>query len=141
MSQAPTYCMPRILLIDDADLVRQVVVRYLTQGGYQDVQAASDGLAGVRLWREWRADLVITDLNMPQISGLEVILGLRSLAPDLPILAMSGDPGSVDELRRVRAAFLLGTVRLLVKPFTQSELLREVATALRTRRPELKISR
>jgi hypothetical protein len=54
---------------------------------------------------------------------------------------MSGDPGSMDELRRVRAAFLLGTVRLLVKPFTQNELLREVATALRTRRSELKISR
>jgi CheY-like chemotaxis protein len=133
--------MPRILVIDDADLVRQVVVRYLTQGGYQEVQTASDGLVGIRLWREWRADLVITDLNMPQISGLEVILGLRSLGPDLPILAMSGDPGSMDELRRVRAAFLLGTVLLLVKPFTQKELLREVATALRTRRFELKISR
>jgi len=141
MSQAPTYCMPRILLIDDADLVRQVVVRYLTQGGYQDVQAASDGLAGIRLWREWRADLVITDLNMPQLSGLELILGFRSLDPDVPIIAMSGDPDSMDELKRVREAFALGHVRLMVKPFAQRDLLREVAIALGPRRTELKLTK
>jgi len=133
--------MPRILLIDDTDVARQIVSRFLRDAGYLDVQTASDGFTGIRLWREWRADLVITDLNMPQLSGLELILGFRSLDPDVPIIAMSGDPDSMDELKRVREAFALGHVRLMVKPFAQRDLLREVAVALGPRRTKLKLTK
>ena len=48
------------------------------------------GEAGLKIWREQGADLVITDLCMPDMSGLELIVQLRAFAPDLPVLAMSG---------------------------------------------------
>jgi CheY-like chemotaxis protein len=124
--------MPRILVIDDIDIARHAAVRLLAAAGYHDVCAVPGGLAGIRLWRELGADLVITDLNMPEVNGVEVILALRALAPDLPILAMSGDPDSVDLLQACEA-FLLGPVQLLTKPFTQRELVSAVATALRAR--------
>lgn len=122
--------MPRILVIDDTDVARRVAVRLLAAAGYHDVHAVSGGLAGIQLWREVGADLVITDLNMPEVNGVEVILALRALAPDLPILAMSGDPDSVDLLQACELS-LLGPVQLLKKPFTQRELLSAVTTALR----------
>ena len=81
--------MPRLLLIDDDDLVRAVLATALTRAGHAVVQAG-DGRQGVRLFAAEPADLVITDLVMPDREGLEVITELRRGWPEVPIIAMSG---------------------------------------------------
>jgi CheY-like chemotaxis protein len=117
----------RILLVEDDASVLAAVSRLLVRTGYE-VTAAPDGAEGLRLWREQGADLVLTDLQMPRMNGLEVILQLHAYAPRLPVIAMSGGERSRD-LDLLGSAGLLGAVQLLSKPFTSDELAAAIAAA------------
>jgi CheY-like chemotaxis protein len=120
--------MSRILVIDDEAAVRKVIVRMLTSAGHE-VTAAPDGAAGLRLWRETGADLVLTDLHMPEMNGVEVIRALRAAAPALPVIAMSGT-GTTPEADLLQAVQQLGSIGVLGKPFSWEELLTVIAAAL-----------
>jgi len=115
--------------MEDDDAVRGLVARVLTSAGYE-VVAAPDGATGLRLWREGGADLVLTDLHMPDTNGIEVMLELRAFAPTLPVIAMSGGQRALD-LDLLGSATLLGAVSVLTKPFTKDDLLAAVAAGLR----------
>jgi DNA-binding response OmpR family regulator len=101
----------------------------LTSAGHE-VSAAPDGAAGLRLWRETGADLVLTDLHMPQMNGLEVIRALRAAAPTLPVVAMSGT-GATREEDLIQSVRQFGSVGVLGKPFSWDELVGVIAAALR----------
>ncbi len=118
---------PHVLLIDDDESILGAVRRLLARTGHQ-VTAAPSGAEGLRLWREQGAGVVLTDLQMPGMNGLEVILQLRAYAPGLPVVAMSGGERSRD-LDLLGTAGLLGAVGLLTKPFTAEELAAAIATA------------
>jgi DNA-binding NtrC family response regulator len=112
--------MARILLIDDDEAVRAPTARLLQLMGHE-VLTAEHGEAGLRIWHEQGADLVITDVCMPGMNGLEVIVQLRAFAPDLPLLAMSGGLES-KQLDLLGTAAQAGAIRALEKPFTVQEL-------------------
>ena len=78
--------MPRILIIDDDDLIRQMLRDVLEREGY-DVADASDGKQGLRVFMENPADMVVTDLVMPEKEGIEIIMELRRDFPELKIIA------------------------------------------------------
>lgn len=118
----------RILVIEDDAGLLDAVSRLLVLAGHA-VTAARSGTEGLRLWREQAADLVLTDLQMPGLHGLEVIVQLRTSAPGLPIVAMSGGNRGRD-LDLLGSAGLLGAVGLLTKPFTADELTAAIAAAL-----------
>ena len=119
--------MPRILLLDDDEALRLLLARILRAAGYE-VADAPDGATGLRLWRERGADLVVTDLHMPDTNGIEVILALQTYAPALPVIAMSGGQRALD-LDLLGSAQLLGAVRVLAKPFSKEEFLAAVREA------------
>jgi len=81
--------MARILLIDDDAPVRRTLRKMLERQGYE-VEEAPDGKAGLTLYQENPADLIITDLIMPEMEGIETIMELRRRFPDVKIIAMSG---------------------------------------------------
>lgn len=120
--------MLRILLIEDDGPIRELLTRMLVAAGHQVVPAAN-GAQGLRLWHEQGADLVLTDIQMPGMNGIEVMLELRASAPRLPIIAVSGGARArdVDMLGR---AGLLGGVCLLQKPFTSAALRAAIAEAM-----------
>jgi CheY-like chemotaxis protein len=118
---------PHVLLIDDDASILSAVCRLLVRAGHE-VTAAPNGAEALRLWREQGAGLVLTDLQMPGMNGLEVILQLRAYAPSLPVIAMSGGERSRD-LDLLGSAGLLGAVGLLTKPFTADELAAAIAAA------------
>jgi CheY-like chemotaxis protein len=122
--------MIRILVIEDEPSVRHGLVRVLANAGY-DVADTANGTDGLRLWREGGADLVLTDILMPDTNGIEVILELQKSAPDLPVIAMSAGERSRD-FALLADAKVLGAVSLLRKPFSRDELLAVVAAALGT---------
>jgi CheY-like chemotaxis protein len=101
----------------------------LTQAGYQVVQAA-DGSEAIRLWRDHRADLVITDLHMPNKDGIQTIVELLSHTPGIPIIAMSGG-GQTKRLDLLGNLTLLGRVLTIEKPFTLNEMMLVVGQALK----------
>lgn len=113
--------MAHILVIDDDADVRRAISRHLQSDGH-DVTEAPDGKVGMRLFRERPADLVITDLFMPEQEGLETIRQLRRSFQDVKILVVTGaPPGSALDFRT--HATHLGAAAALGKPFTREELL------------------
>ena len=81
--------MALILIIDDDDQIRRVLRKTLERDGY-DVADAPNGKEGIRLYRENPADLVITDIIMPEKEGIETIRELRRDFPEVKIIAISG---------------------------------------------------
>lgn len=115
--------MARILIIDDDDSFREMLVFALKRLGHL-VTEASDGEAGVRLFRQDPPDIVITDLVMPHKEGLETITDLRKVSPETPIIAMSGN--RLDSNLYLDIASKIGARVTLGKPFTIERLLREI---------------
>lgn len=116
--------MARILLFDDDHDLRGVVKSILEEAGH-DVQDACNGLAGLEMYRTDPTDIVITDIRMPEKTGNEAILELRSEFPDVKIIAISGG-GSVGVEMYMRVAKKLGADTAIAKPFAPDELLSAV---------------
>ena len=116
--------MALILIIDDDDQIRRVLRKTLERDGY-DVADAPNGKEGIRLYRENPADLVITDIIMPEKEGIETIMDLRREFPEVKIIAMSGG-GRIGPEDYLHMAKGLGAQRTLTKPLERDELLRVV---------------
>lgn len=125
--------MARILIIDDDAHLRSALAAGLEAAGHI-VEQAEDGRAGTAHFRAEPADLVITDLVMPNQEGIETILTLRREFPDVRIIAMSGS--ARNSALYLELARTLGAARVLEKPFTRDRLLQAVADALATPGPD-----
>ena len=120
--------MPRILIIDDDILICQLLRLALERLGHE-VTEAQDGRKGLAAFQAAPADLVITDLIMPGMEGIETIMEMKRRFPGTKIIAMSG--GGVgkgtDYLQMARK---FGAVRTMNKPFTIQQLTAVVAEVL-----------
>ncbi|HVT38704.1 MAG TPA: response regulator [Gemmatimonadaceae bacterium] len=125
--------MARILVMDDTDEIRALASRILRSDGHT-VVAAGNGKEGLRLLGQMKADLVITDIVMPEREGLETITEIRRTHPDLPVIAMSGGgAGAAGDYLSIAKA--LGARRILEKPFGVSQLIDLVREVLGTPPP------
>lgn len=86
----PNGSKPRILVVDDEPSVRETLGMLLMSAGY-DVAMAENGISAVAQLNQRAPDLIVTDLNMPQMSGIELISVVRSRYPSISIVAMSSD--------------------------------------------------
>jgi len=118
----------RILVIDDEESVRQIVKEMLVLEGYE-VITAPNGKAGLQSFRKQPTDLIITDIFMPEMEGLETIRELHREFPQVKIIAMSGG-GESGMLSFLSYAERFGAVSTLRKPFSREELLKCVAELL-----------
>lgn len=127
-----------ILLIDDDARVRSAIRRVLEQAGHSVIDVAHGGEAMAR-FAEREIDLIVTDLLMPEVEGLEVLMAARQRSPALPVLVISGGfsperggagGSGADYLRMARQ---LGATRTLAKPFERTDLLEAVAACLSER--------
>ena len=114
----------KILVIDDDDQFRMMIVEMLERKQF-DVYAASDGEEGIKIWKNLKPDLVITDIIMPNKEGIETILELKRMNKAIKIIAISGG-GRTNAKDNLRSAKLLGATLTLAKPFESSELLNAV---------------
>ena len=118
--------MARILVIDDEPDMRAILEKILKSAGHEVILAA-DGREGVERYCASPADLVITDLYMPNQEGLETIGELRRRFPEVAIIAMSGKTAA---LTMLSVAQKFGAVGILQKPFAADELIAAVEKAL-----------
>jgi two-component system KDP operon response regulator KdpE len=116
---------PRILVVDDEPQLTRVLRTGLKSRGY-DVRAAADGLAGFETFNDWHPDLVITDLAMPNMDGLELCRRLRAIS-QVPIIILSAKG---EEKIKVQALDL-GADDFITKPFGIDELLARIRASLR----------
>ncbi len=115
----------RILVVDDEPQLTRVLRTGLKSRGY-DVRAAADGLAGFEAFNDWHPDLVITDLAMPNVDGLELCRRLRAIS-QVPIIVLSAKG---EEKTKVEALDI-GADDYVTKPFGIDELLARVRASLR----------
>ena len=116
---------PRILVVDDEPQLTRVLRTGLKSRGYE-VLAAEDGTTGLQLFREWHPDLVITDLSMPNMDGLELCRQIRATS-QIPIIILSAKG---EEKVKVEALDV-GADDYVTKPFGIDELLARMRAALR----------
>jgi len=127
----------RVLLVDDDNSVRDSLYTVLENAGYE-VLAASNGPDGLTIFRQSvrPVDLLVTDYNMPQMSGLELARECSRLFPDLRVLYVSGS--SADDA--LQADLQVSKRGFLAKPFRGDDLLRKARALLQDKSDSIKVA-
>jgi len=115
-----------VLVVDDDPTVREVVAEYLARAG-MDVAEAADGVHAVELAQESRPDLVVLDLMLPGLDGLEVCRRMRRLHAGLPVVMLTARDAEEDRV----VGLELGADDYVTKPFSPRELVLRVQSVLR----------
>ncbi len=116
---------PRILVIDDEEIVRISCKKCLTPEGF-DVTMAGTGLEGMKLTKENHYDLILTDLKMPDMDGMEFLMMIKETQPGAKVIMITGY-STVDHAEE---AMRLGASNYVEKPFTPDVLIAAVKDAL-----------
>lgn len=108
----------RVLVVDDSGVMRKIIIRGLNSCGVTNILEAADGKEAWDLFQAHTFDLILTDWNMPNMSGLELLKTIRGTGADLPIIMVTteGEKGKVIE------AIQAGVTDYLCKPFEQEDL-------------------
>jgi CheY-like chemotaxis protein len=120
--------MARILLIDDDTEVRTALSLILNRFGHKVIEAR-DGKEGMELFLGANADVVITDIVMPEKEGLEVLKEMRQMRPLVKVIAISGG-GRTNPTDYLRMAKFLGAVKVLAKPISIEVLISALSEIL-----------
>lgn len=121
--------MTTILLVDDEDLLREGVREILEMSDYSVIEAR-DGEEALALFTVNNVDLVISDIVMPNMDGVDFVTRLRESFPDVPILTISGGSRVVSARFGLDSALLSGANASLTKPFNAKQLLEKVQQLL-----------
>jgi DNA-binding NtrC family response regulator len=114
----------RVLLIDDEPMVRKIVRKMLERAGHEVVDV-ENGRAGLDQLERATIDLIVTDIIMPDVEGIEVLMTVRERHPSIAVIAMSGG-GRMGNVDFLEVAMKLGAVATLQKPFTSGALLEAI---------------
>ena len=112
--------MAKVLLVDDAAFMRMVVKDTLTKNGFTDLYEAADGVEAVEKYKEVQPDLVIMDITMPNMDGLEALKTIKAQYPDAKIIMCS----AMGQEAMVVEAIKSGAKDFTVKPFKPDRILK-----------------
>jgi len=125
----PAPPAPRsVLVLEDEEEIRSMLVDALTEAGYR-VDSATDGLTGLAHFQGGKFDVVLTDLSLPECSGLDVARSVKNVRPETPVVLITGWGHLLDPLRLRES----GVDLMLVKPFRIERVISVVGDALRLR--------
>ncbi len=119
----------RFLVVDDSSTMRRIIINTLTKLGYKECHEAGNGREGVEKLATTAVDMVITDWNMPEMSGIEFIRAIRSndATKTLPILMVTTNAAQDDIVEAMKA----GVNNYVVKPFTPDTIKEKIESALK----------
>jgi putative two-component system response regulator len=121
--------MARILIVDDESAVAELLARWLNMEGYR-CRTAGDGETALKALKEEPCDLVITDIMMPGMSGIDFLMFMKPLFPDTAVIMVT----AVDDKKTAITALELGAYGYVTKPFERNEIVINVVNALERRR-------
>ena len=120
-----------ILIIDDDSVFRKMLNLMLNKAGYQ-VLEASNGREGLELYKKEHVDLVVTDVFMPEMEGIETTMELKEINPDVKIIAISGG-GSHGNFEYLSHLKNFGVHKIFTKPFASKAFLSAVKELIESR--------
>ena len=112
----------RILIVDDAAFMRMMLKNILTKNGYEIVAEADNGAAAVGMYKSQKPDLVIMDITMPGMNGIDGLKAIRSADPNANIIMCS----AMGQQAMVMEAIQAGAKDFIVKPFQQERILQAI---------------
>jgi DNA-binding NarL/FixJ family response regulator len=118
--------MPKILIIEDSAFERKAISGMLKDAGYSDLVEAESGEAGIKKFDESSPDLVLLDLRMPGMSGIDVLTELKKKKSSVKVLIVS----IIRKKETIDEALSLGVKAYVTKPVTSAKLVPEVKKAL-----------
>ena len=121
--------MSRVLVIDDEPYILLMLKKLFEKEGF-DVDIAINGDEGIKIFSKYPADVIITDIVMPEKEGLETIREFKQTNPALKIIAISGE-GRIDSKEYLDSARLFGAAKVFRKPFKQREMVNAVNELLK----------
>jgi len=126
LATAPSFAQPRILVADDDDASRGLLARALRSAGYE-VLLAANGREATEVIRATPVDAVVSDIAMPEMSGIQLLKAIRQRDADVPVVLITGSPDVESAIQAVRHGALL----YLKKPVDLDELTRVMGRAVR----------
>jgi two-component system chemotaxis response regulator CheY len=120
---------PTVLLVDDDSMMRNVLKIILKSEGYREIDEASNGEEAIAQCLRLRPDLVLLDINMPKMTGLQALEGIRKASPTTLVLMVSAE----STLDKVDEALKKGAAGFVVKPITAANVLAKVESCLKRR--------
>ncbi|MGA0041960.1 MAG: sigma-54-dependent transcriptional regulator [Flavobacteriaceae bacterium] len=119
--------MPKILVIEDEEAIRRVLKKILTeQDAAYDVYVAANGIDGLHEIEKQQFDLVLCDIKMPKMDGIEVLQNIKSIQPDLPVIMISGH----GDLETAVGTMRMGAFDYISKPPDLNRLMTTISHAL-----------
>jgi len=119
----------RVLVVDDNDSVREVL-SWILSAMELDVITARDGREGLTLFREYVFDIILTDLNMPEMDGLSMARHIKKRSPHTPIILITGEINEISEIRKSTIPLGSQVDTVLFKPFRMVDIEKAVQEAL-----------
>lgn len=134
----PEMIQARVLVVDDDPILR-TQLKHLTKKFVSEVEVAADGVEGLDLWEKWCPDVVVTDMFMPRMSGMDMCSAIKSADPDARIIVITTDADS----ESLRHALDIGVDRYIIKPVDVHLLVDAIRKCLRDRKQleELRLAR
>ena len=114
--------MPRVLVIDDAEYARDILKKILVRGGYEIAGEAGDGEAGLMEFSRTNPDIVIVDMIMPKMNGIETIRAIKKVNPNAKIIVISAD----GQMAHIEEAVKAGALSYINKPYQWSVVINEL---------------
>lgn len=114
--------MYKILIVDDAGFMRKMVQTHLSKAGYSDFIEGEDGQRAIDIYREQQPDLVIMDITMPNVDGIEALRQIKAGDSDAKIIMCS----AMGQEAMVMEAIKLGALDFIVKPFKAERIIQTV---------------
>jgi Response regulator containing CheY-like receiver, AAA-type ATPase, and DNA-binding domains len=116
----------RILLVDDAMIIRMILRKILVQAGFEVAGEASTGAEGVRKYRELKPDLVTMDITMPEMGGINALKAIREFDPHAKVVICS----AMSQKSLIIEAMEAGAVNFITKPFDEEKVIETISKAL-----------
>ncbi len=114
--------MYKILIVDDAGFMRKMVQTHLSKAGYTDFIEGEDGQRAIDIYKEQKPDLVIMDITMPNVDGIEALRQIKGTDSDAKIIMCS----AMGQEAMVMEAIKLGALDFIVKPFKAERIIQTV---------------
>lgn len=118
----------RILLVDDAMIIRMILRKILTEAGFEIAGEASNGTEAIRKYQELRPDLVTMDITMPEMGGIKALKSIREIDPDAKVIICS----AMGQKSLIIEAMEAGAVNFLAKPFDEEKVVETVRKTLQS---------
>ncbi len=116
----------KFLIVDDSGTMRRIIMNALTRMGFNEFVEAENGQVALDAFRKGGFGMVISDWNMPVMDGYDLIVNLRQLDKDVPILMVTTNAANEDVITAIKA----GATNYVVKPFTPDTLMDKIHAIL-----------